>query len=125
MPPLRQKEVFQQCTEIERGRIIELRERGLFYRPIAARVQRNSSTVMRVWKRWTDKHQTTEKTSNEQQKVSSVRDDRHLFCMTVNYRTASSRQLESRWSNATGELKSASLIRRRLPHSGLGARVSL
>ncbi|GFT73919.1 HTH_Tnp_Tc3_2 domain-containing protein [Trichonephila clavipes] len=45
--------------------------------------------------------------------------------MTVNGRTASSRQLAARWSTATGVLMLVSSIRRRLLHHGLLAMVSL
>ncbi|GFV66972.1 transposable element Tc1 transposase [Trichonephila clavipes] len=62
MPPRRNKEKFQQLTEFERGRIIGLREGGFSCRAIGARVQRNTSTVMRVWTQWTDEHQTPRKT---------------------------------------------------------------
>ncbi|GFT83926.1 hypothetical protein TNCV_2020081 [Trichonephila clavipes] len=48
MPPRRNKEKFQQLTEFERRRIIGLREGGFSYSAIGARVQRNSSTVMRL-----------------------------------------------------------------------------
>ncbi|GFW24021.1 hypothetical protein TNCV_4950651 [Trichonephila clavipes] len=57
---------------------------------------------MQVWKHWTDEHRTTRKTDSGQWKVTSARDDRHLLCMVVNDRTASSRQLAARWSTATG-----------------------
>ncbi|GFS88545.1 hypothetical protein TNCV_1461701 [Trichonephila clavipes] len=36
-------------------------------RHIGARGQRNSSTVMRVWKQWTDNHRTTRKTGFHKQ----------------------------------------------------------
>ncbi|GFS85594.1 transposable element Tcb2 transposase [Trichonephila clavipes] len=62
MPPRRNKEKFQQLTEFERGRIIGLREEGFSYHAIGARVQWNSSTVMRVWKQWSCEHRTTRKT---------------------------------------------------------------
>ncbi|GFV32039.1 transposable element Tcb2 transposase [Trichonephila clavipes] len=45
--------------------------------------------------------------------------------MAVNDRAASSRQLATRWSTATGALMSASSIRRRLLHRRLRARVPL
>ncbi|GFW06514.1 transposable element Tc1 transposase [Trichonephila clavipes] len=48
---------------------------------------------MRVWKQWTDEHQTTRKTGSGRRKVTSVRDDRHLLCMAVTDHTASSRQI--------------------------------
>ncbi|GFT78374.1 transposable element Tc1 transposase [Trichonephila clavipes] len=46
---------------------------------------------MRVWKQWTDEHQTTRKIGSGRRKVISARDDRHLIYMAVNDRTASSR----------------------------------
>ena len=45
--------------------------------------------------------------------------------MTVNDHTDSSRQLEARWSTATGVLMLASSIRRRLLHRELNARMLL
>ncbi|GFU89444.1 transposable element Tcb2 transposase [Trichonephila clavipes] len=67
-------------------------------------MQRNSSTVMRVWKQWIIEHRTTGKTGSGRRKVKSAHDDRHLLHMAVNDRTASSRQLTARWSTATGVL---------------------
>ncbi|GFW75742.1 transposable element Tc1 transposase [Trichonephila clavipes] len=122
MPPQRNKEKFQQLTEFEKGRIIGLREGGFSFHTIGARVQRNSSTVMRVWKQGTDEHWTTRKTGSGRRKVTSARDDRHL---AMNDFTASSRQLAARWSTATGVLMSASSIRQRRLHRGLRASVPL
>ena len=64
MPPRPKNEKFQQLTEFERRRIIDLPEEGLSNRAIAARVQRNSFIVMRVRKKWTDEHRTTRKTGS-------------------------------------------------------------
>ncbi|GFX65800.1 transposable element Tc1 transposase [Trichonephila clavipes] len=125
MPLLRNREKFQQLTEFERGRIIGLRERGFSYRAIGTHVQRNSSTVIRVWKQWTDAHRTTRKAVSRRWKVVSPRDDRHMLCMAVNDHIAFSRQLAARWSTATGVLMSASSIRRRLLYRGLRSRISL
>ncbi|GFT75164.1 transposable element Tc1 transposase [Trichonephila clavipes] len=125
MPPRRYKEKFQQRTEFERGRIIDLREGGFSYRTIGARVQRKSSTVRRVWKQWTKEHRTTRKTGSGRWKVTSACDYQHLLRMAVNDRTTSTRHLAARWSTATGVLMSASSIRRRLLHRGLRARVPL
>ncbi|GFU92511.1 transposable element Tc1 transposase [Trichonephila clavipes] len=125
MPPRRNKEKLQQLTEFERGRFIGLREGGFTYRAIGARVQWNGSTVMRVWKQWTEENRTTRKTGSGQRNVMSVRDDRHLLRMAVNDRATSSRQFAARWSTATGVLMSASSIRRRLLHRRLRARVPL
>ncbi|GFT83678.1 transposable element Tc1 transposase [Trichonephila clavipes] len=122
MPPRRNKEKFQQLTEFERGRIIGLREGGFSSRAIGTRVQWNSSTVMRVWKQWSDEHRTTRKTGSRRWKVTSARDDRHLLYIAMNESTALPRQLAARWCTATGILMLASSIRRRLLHHGLRAR---
>ena len=53
MPSRRKKEKFQQVKKFEQGSFNGLREGGFSYRAVAARVQRNSSTVMHVWKQWT------------------------------------------------------------------------
>ncbi|GFV73744.1 transposable element Tc1 transposase [Trichonephila clavipes] len=115
----RNKEKFQKLTEFKRSKIFYLREGGFSYRTIGPRIQRISSTVMRVSKQWTDEHRTTRKTCSGRWKVTSARDDRHLLLMAVNDRTASSRQLVARWSTATGVLMSASSIRRYESRSNL------
>ncbi|GFX51636.1 uncharacterized protein TNCV_5013391 [Trichonephila clavipes] len=90
------KEKFQQIKEFEWGKIIGLREREFSYRAIGARVQRNSSTVMQVWKQWTDEYRTTRNTGSGRRKVTSTGDYRHLLRMVVNDRATSSRQLAER-----------------------------
>ncbi|GFW00634.1 transposable element Tc1 transposase [Trichonephila clavipes] len=125
MLPRRNKEKLQQLTEFERGRIIDLPDEGFYYRAIRARVQRNSSPVIRVWKQWTDDHRTTRKTGSGRRKVTSARNNRDLLRMVVKDRIASSRQLTARWSPATDVLMSASSIREHLLHRGLSGRVPL
>ena len=88
-------------------------------------MQWNSSTVMRVRQRWTDKHRTTRKTGSGQRNVRSARDDQHLIYMIMNDHTAFSRKLAARLFTSTGVLMSASFIRRRLLHNGLRAIVPL
>ncbi|GFT65132.1 transposable element Tcb2 transposase [Trichonephila clavipes] len=75
--------------------------------------------MMRVWKQWTNERRITRRTGSERRKVTSAHDGRHLLCMAVNDRTASSRQLATPWSIDTGVLMLASSIRRRLRHLGL------
>ncbi|GFX99355.1 transposable element Tc1 transposase [Trichonephila clavipes] len=64
MPCRRKGAKFEQISEFERGKIVGLREAGLSYRAIAARVQRNSSTIMRVSKQWTDEGRTARKSGS-------------------------------------------------------------
>ena len=124
MPLRRKRAKFEQISEFERGRIVGLREAGLSYRAVAARVQRNSSTIMRVWKQWTDEGRRAWKSGSGPRNVTSARDDRHLVRMAQTDRTASSRQLAAQWSTATGVSLCASSIRSLLQR-GLRVRIPL
>ncbi|PRD27004.1 UNVERIFIED_CONTAM: hypothetical protein NCL1_36549 [Trichonephila clavipes] len=64
MPSRRNKGKFHQLTEFKRGSIIGLQTGRFSYHVIGACVRRNSSTVMRVWMQWTEKHRTTRKTGS-------------------------------------------------------------
>ncbi|GFS95251.1 transposable element Tc1 transposase [Trichonephila clavipes] len=110
---------FEQISEFERGRIVGLPEAGLSYRAVAARVQRNSSTIMRVSKQCTYEGRTARKSGSGPRNVTSARDDRRLVRRAQTDRTASSRQLAAQRSTATG----VSSIRRRLLQRGLHARI--
>ena len=96
------------------GRIIGLLGAELSYRAVAARVQRNSSTVMHVWKQWTDECRTIRKPRSGTRNVTSTSDDSHLVRMARTDRTASSRQLAVQWSIATDVSSCVSSIRRRM-----------
>ena len=121
----RKKEKFQQLTVFELERIISFQKGGLSYHAIAARVQLNSSTVIQVWKQWTDKHRTTWKTGSGWQKVVSALDNQHLLCTVMNDCTTSSMQVAAHWSTTTGVLMSASSICRHLLHHELCTRALL
>ncbi|GFX90766.1 uncharacterized protein TNCV_3165971 [Trichonephila clavipes] len=70
--------------EFKRERSIGLREGGFSYRAIGALMQRNSSTLMRVWKQWTNQNRTTRKTGSGRRNVTSACDNRHLLRMARN-----------------------------------------
>ncbi|GFU27996.1 transposable element Tc1 transposase [Trichonephila clavipes] len=125
MPCRRKGAKFEQISEFERDKIVGLREAGLSYRAVAARVQRNSSTIMRVSKQWTDEGRTARKSVSGPRNVTSAREDRRLVRMAQTDRTAFSRQLAAQWSTATRVSLCASSIRRRLLQRGLRARIPL
>ncbi|GFW79103.1 transposable element Tc1 transposase [Trichonephila clavipes] len=112
MPPQRNKEKFQQLKNFERGRIIGLQEGVFSYLTIGPRVQRNNSTVIRLWKQWTDEHQTTQKIGRRRWKVTSARKD-HDVCIRVR-RYAGERRLPEcvieRHSGLTPGVKPAYLL---------------
>ncbi|GFY16220.1 transposable element Tc1 transposase [Trichonephila clavipes] len=82
---------FEQILEFERGRIVGLREAGLSYRAVAARVQRNSSTIMRVSNQWTDEGRTARNSGSGPRNVTSAREDRRLVRIAQTDRTAFSK----------------------------------
>ncbi|GFY30448.1 transposable element Tc1 transposase [Trichonephila clavipes] len=61
--------------------MVGFREAGLSYRAVAARVQRNSSTIMCVSKQWTDEGRTARKSVSGPLNVTSAPDDRRLVRM--------------------------------------------
>ncbi|GFU72554.1 uncharacterized protein TNCV_729631 [Trichonephila clavipes] len=86
MPPRRNKKKFEQLTEVKRGGLSAFKKEN-FPIAIGARAQLNSSTVMRVWKQWTDEHRTTRKAGSGRRKETSGRDNRHNR-IVVNDRSA-------------------------------------
>ncbi|GFX95846.1 transposable element Tc1 transposase [Trichonephila clavipes] len=124
-PTLLREVKFEQISVFERGRIVVLREAGLSYRAVAARVQRNSSTIMRVSKQWTNEGRTARKSVSGPRNGTSAREDRRLVRMDQTDRTAFSRQLAAQWSIATRVSLCASSIRRRVLQRGLRARIPL
>ncbi|GFU89637.1 transposable element Tc1 transposase [Trichonephila clavipes] len=102
MPCRRKGAKFEQISEFEQGKIVGLREAGLSYGAVAARVQRNSSAIMRVSKQWTDEGRAARKSGSRPQNVTSAPDERRLVqIMAQTDRTASSRKLAAQWSTAT------------------------
>lgn len=67
MPPRRKTVTSQQLMEFEWGKITDHRGEGFYNRAIAARVQRNSSRVIQIWKKCTEEDQTTRKYGSEPQ----------------------------------------------------------
>ena len=125
MPRQKRRKSYQQITEFARGCIIGMRENGFSYRENATRTQCNATTVMYIWKKWTEKNQARRKPDSGARMSTTAWDDRYLICMVVTNRTASSRVLAQRWSTATGALLSIPTVRRHLMQCGLRARFPL
>ncbi|GFX59163.1 uncharacterized protein TNCV_936781 [Trichonephila clavipes] len=48
----KQRSAFDQISEFDRGMIVANRDWGLSFREIGSRVERNQTTVMRIYERW-------------------------------------------------------------------------
>ena len=109
----RQRAKFEQLMELERGRNTGVHEEGFSNYTTAAHVQQNSSIAIRTWNRWVGENQPTRTSRSERQKMTSMRDDRHLVRMALIKSTTSSRKLAAHWSTDSGVFLSASSIRPR------------
>ena len=56
-PHRRRRKSYQQITEFAQGSIISVREGGFSYRENAACTQCNATTVIHIWKKWTEENQ--------------------------------------------------------------------
>ena len=81
----------------------------------------NTTTVMHIWKKWTEENRAKRKPGCWAGNSTTARNDKHLICMAMTDRTTSSRVLAQHWSTATDNLLSSSTIRRHLLQRGLRA----
>ena len=93
MPLRRQRRQYQQLTEFERGRVIGLREGGLSYRDIAARLGRNVSTVHACWRQWSREGTMSRRPGSGGTRATTEREDRRIRRMAVAHRTASAAEI--------------------------------
>ena len=112
MPRRHKKAQYQQVSALKWGRMVGLWEGGLSYHDTAARTGHAATTVMRVWNQWREEGHMQRWAGTGPRNVTTARDDRHLVCMAVTDRIASSIMLSQRWSTATGLDLSASTVRR-------------
>lgn len=126
MPCQKPRKPYQQLAEFVRGRIVGMQEGGFSYKKLqpACSVMRQQRCVF-VRNGQRRIKQSENQWGSGARNSTRVRDDRHLICMAVTDRTASSRVLAQLWSIATGVLLSSSTIRRHLLQYELRAKVPL
>ncbi|GFV56412.1 hypothetical protein TNCV_1709621 [Trichonephila clavipes] len=73
MPPRRNKENISTTYGFYKGEDYRASRRRIFLSHNRSSCEANSSTVMRVWKHWTDEHRTTRNTCSGQRKVTHTR----------------------------------------------------
>ena len=98
----RERAQYQQVSSFKRGRMIGLWEAGLSYRDIAASTGYAAMTVRCVRNQWREEGHTQRRAGTGPRNVTTAQDDRHLACMALMDRTASSTVLRRCWSTATG-----------------------
>ncbi|GFW67966.1 transposable element Tcb1 transposase [Trichonephila clavipes] len=76
----KQRSVFDQVSEFDRGRIVAYRDCGLAFREIGGRVGRNQTTVMRICDRWMQEGMTNRRGRSHPPQCTTSREDRHKLC---------------------------------------------
>ena len=74
--PKRRK--FKQVDQVQRGRVIGLREGGASFREIAQRVKCNEGTAQRTWKKWENTKSLKNLPKPGRPRITTARQDRMI-----------------------------------------------
>ncbi|GFX46092.1 transposable element Tcb1 transposase [Trichonephila clavipes] len=110
----KQRSVFDQVSEFDRGRIVAYRDCGLSFREIGSRVGRNQTTVMRICDRWMQEGTTDRHGQSHSSQCTTSREDRQIVRMAVTDRSVTSRTVAQHIESVTHHSVFARTIRRRL-----------
>ncbi|GFV40517.1 transposable element Tcb1 transposase [Trichonephila clavipes] len=124
MSSRKQRSVFDQVSEFDRGRIVTYRDCGLSFREIGSRVRRNQ-IVMRICDLWIQEGTTDRRGRSHPPQYTTSREDRQIVCMAVTDHSVTSRTIAPHIESVTHHSESARTIRRRLQQSDLSARLPL
>ncbi|GFT96267.1 transposable element Tcb1 transposase [Trichonephila clavipes] len=116
------RSAFDQVSEFDRGRIVNYRDYGSYFREIGSRVGRNQATVMRICDRWMQEGKTDRHGRSHPTQCITSCEDRQIVRIAVTDRSVTSRIIAQHIESVTHHSVSARTIRRRLQQSGLSAR---
>ncbi|GFT77475.1 transposable element Tcb1 transposase [Trichonephila clavipes] len=122
MPRKKQRSDFDQVFEFDRGRTVAYRDCGLSFREIGSRVERNQTTVIRMWNRWMPEGTMDRRGRSHPPQCTTSHEDRQIVRMAVRDRSVISRTVAQHIESVTHHSVSVHTIRRRLQQSGLSAR---
>ncbi|GFX41932.1 transposable element Tcb1 transposase [Trichonephila clavipes] len=117
----KQRSVFDQISEFDRGRIVAYQDCGLSFRKIGSRVGRNHTTVMRICDRWMQEGTMDRLGRLHPPQCTTSGEDRQIVCMAETDRSVTSRTVAQHIESVTHHSVSARTIQRRLQQSGLSA----
>ncbi|GFU28732.1 transposable element Tcb1 transposase [Trichonephila clavipes] len=118
----KQQSAFDQVSELDRGRIVAYRNCGLSFREIGSLVERNQTTVLRIYDRWMQEGAADQRGRSHPPQCTTSGEDRQIVRMAVMGRSVTSRTVAQHIESVTHHTVSARTIRRRLQQSGLSAR---
>ncbi|KAI4458949.1 abl interactor family member [Holotrichia oblita] len=97
MPRVRQHQHFVELSDFERGRIIGMREAGFSLREIARRVNRNVSTVLRCWSKWSLEGVQHRRRGSGRPRRTTDREERRLRLLATRDRFSTTRSIANDW----------------------------
>lgn len=121
MPPVRQRRNFSHISDFDRGRIIGMKEAGLSFREIGRRLNRDHTTVARIWSAWSEEGIQQHRPAGRPPRRSNLREDRLLRRMATQDRFQTTRSIAVDWTRAMDRHVSMSTIYRRIASFGLHA----
>ncbi|GFW95794.1 transposable element Tcb1 transposase [Trichonephila clavipes] len=97
----KQRSVFDQVSEFDRGKIVAYRDCGLPFREIDSCVGRNQRTVMRICDRWMQEDTTNRNDRSHLPQCTTSHEDRQIVRMTVTDHSVTSRTIAQHIESVT------------------------
>lgn len=119
MPRVRRRQVYQQLSEFDRGRIVGLREAGFSFREIANRLGRHQSTIMRAYQARSENGVERRRRGTGTQRRTNERQDRRLRLMALRDRFSTTRSIADQWLGEEGRPIGLRTVYRRIRTFGL------
>ena len=77
------RRTFKQLDEVQRGRVIGLREGGASFREIAQKVKCDDETARRLWKKWKKTKSLKNLPKSGRPRITTARQDRMIHHKTI------------------------------------------
>jgi transposase len=113
MPRTRRRPNFRQLSDFEPGRIVVLREGGLSFRQIAARLNRSVSAVLNCYHVWSEEGREQRARRSGRPRQTTASQDRRLRLLAVRDRFSTTRSIADQWFGEEGRRVSTRTIYRR------------
>jgi transposase len=114
MPRTRRRPNFRQLSDFEPGRIVVLREGGLSFRQIAARLNRSVSAVLNCYHVWSEEGREQRARRSGRPRQTTASQDRRLRLLAVRDRFSTTRSIADQWFGEEGRRVSTRTIYRRI-----------
>jgi transposase len=113
MPRTRRRPNFRQLSDFEPGRIVVLREGGLSFRQIAARLNRSVSAVVNCYHVWSEEGREQRARRSGRPRQTTASQDRRLRLLAVRDRFSTTRSIADQWFGEEGRRVTTRTIYRR------------